>query len=75
VYGFMQQGLSTGLTISTYVLGLISGTTFGVGVSEYFGLKRLDNVTYAFNIIYDPEDGDSESEDDVVEEVGKSKST
>ena len=34
MYGFMQQGLSTGLTISTYVLGLISGTTFGVGVAS-----------------------------------------
>ena len=52
VYGILREDISAGLTISTYVLGVVGGATAGIGISEYIGLEKPDNCTYAFDLVY-----------------------
>lgn len=51
-YAILQEDVSGGLTISTYVLGILGVATAVWGAGEYLGVERPDTYTYSFDYIY-----------------------
>jgi len=51
-YGILLDDLSTGLTISTYVVGFIAIVTALWGAGEQLGVEKPDSYSYSFDTVY-----------------------
>ncbi|KAK3319652.1 hypothetical protein B0T19DRAFT_432820 [Cercophora scortea] len=69
-YGILNDDISTGLTLSAYVLGVVGGATAGIGISEYIGLEKPDNCTYAFDLVQGADEVIPEDESEGKDIVG-----
>lgn len=56
VYAVLQKDVSGGLTISTYVLGMLLLTTAIWGAGEHFGVEKPDTYTYSFDTVYEADE-------------------
>jgi len=68
-FGVLNDDISAGLTISTYVLGMLTVATAIWGAGEHLGVEKPDTYSYSFDTVHMADDiteiGDNDAEDGV----------
>jgi len=52
VYAVLRDDVSTGLTLSTYVVGFVGVLTAIWGAGEQLGVEKPDSYSYSFDTVY-----------------------
>jgi hypothetical protein len=52
IYSILRDDISTGLTISTYAIGIFILATAIWGAGEHLGVEKPDSRSYSFDTVY-----------------------